>query len=295
VLYRNGGIFMIRELVIISGKGGTGKTSVAASFAALAKNAVIADCDVDAADLHLVLAPEKKSSADFEGGKKAFVDPGLCTDCGECVSYCRFDAIGDGFIVDQLACEGCGVCAHFCPAGAIEMRDHVSGKWFISATPFGTMVHARLGIAEGNSGKLVTLIKKKAREIAESESRGIIIVDGSPGTGCPVIATLSGAYFVLIVTEPTVSGLHDLERVFSLARRFRAKTAVCVNKADINAEMTGRIRDYCAEKGAVFCEEIPYDDDVVAAIVARRPLVEHSRGPAARGVEGIWRRISNEL
>lgn len=286
---------MIRELVIISGKGGTGKTSVAASFAALARNAVIADCDVDAADLHLVLDTTEKSTAVFEGGKKAFIDPVRCTCCKECISLCRFDAISDGCIVDPLACEGCGVCAHFCPADAIEMREHVSGTWSISATPFGPMVHARLGIAEGNSGKLVTLIKKKAREIAGAEDRDLVIIDGSPGTGCPVIATVSGASFVLIVTEPTVSGLHDLERVFALAKRFRAKTAVCVNKADINAEMTGRIREFCAEKGAVFCDEIPYDDDVAAAIVAGRPLVEHSRGPASTAVEAMWRRISNEL
>ncbi len=286
---------MIKELVIISGKGGTGKTSVAASFAALAENAVIADCDVDAADLHLLLSPREKSSEPFDGGKKAYIHPGLCTGCGECVIYCRFDAIGDYFVVDPLACEGCGVCARFCPADAIEMRDHISGDWFVSDTAYGPMVHARLGIAEGNSGKLVSLIRKKAKEMAEEDKRGLVIIDGSPGIGCPVIATLTGAHFALIVTEPTVSGLHDLGRIYELARRFRMKIAVCVNKADINREMSEKIRDFCSREGALFCEELPYDDDVTAAIVAGKPLVEYSRGPAALGVERVWGRILNEL
>lgn len=286
---------MVKELVIISGKGGTGKTSIAASFAALAENALIADCDVDAADLHLVLAPREKQAEPFGGGRKAFVSQGLCTGCGECVIYCRFDAIGDYFAVDPLACEGCGVCARFCPTDAIEMRDHVSGEWFVSETAYGPMIHARLGIAEGNSGKLVTLIRKTAKETAVKEKRDLVIIDGSPGIGCPVIATLTGAHFALIVTEPTVSGLHDLERIFTLAKRFRTKIAVCINKADINGGMAGKIRNYCAKEGALFCEELPYDDDVTASIVAGKPLVEHSRGPAALGVERVWGRIRDEL
>ena len=202
---------MIRELVIISGKGGTGKTSVAASLACLAQNKVIADCDVDAADMHLVLQPEMQQATVFEGGKKAVITRDTCTACGECLRYCRFDAISDDFIVDPISCEGCGVCAHFCPHGAIEMKNHVSGQWFISDTRHGPLIHAKLGIAEGNSGKLVTIIKKKAREIAGEKGYGLVIVDGSPGTGCPVIATMSGASLALIVTEPTVSGIHDLE------------------------------------------------------------------------------------
>jgi MinD superfamily P-loop ATPase len=290
-MYQN----MTNELVIISGKGGTGKTSVAASFAALSKNAVIADCDVDAADLHLVLNPNVKHTNPFEGGKKAYVNQELCTGCGSCVVYCRFDAIGDFFEVDPLSCEGCGVCAHFCPADAIEMRNHLSGTCFISETTYGPMIHAKLGIAEGNSGKLVTCIRSAAKEIAEKEKRELIIIDGSPGTGCPVIASLTGAHIAVIVTEPTVSGLHDLQRVYALAKRFRIKTAVCVNKADIHPAMSKHIREYCIQEGALFCEEIPYDDDAIAAIVARKPLVEHSRGPAARGVETIWRKLSDEL
>ncbi len=286
---------MIYEIVIISGKGGTGKTSIAASFAALAKNAVIADCDVDAADLHLMLAPKPQECSDFAGGKKAFVHSGLCMQCGDCVLYCRFNAIKDYFTVDSLACEGCGVCAHFCPTGAIEMRDHISGNWFVSSTAYGPMVHAKLGIAEGNSGKLVTLIRKKAHEIAEGDGRALVIVDGSPGVGCPVIATLTGASFVLIVTEPTVSGLHDLRRVFDLATRFRAKIAVCINKADINPEMADAIRRFCAEKNASFVMDIPFDEDVAASIVAGKPLVEHSSGTAARKIEEMWRMISDKL
>ncbi|MBP7736912.1 MAG: 4Fe-4S binding protein [Spirochaetes bacterium] len=283
----------MRELVIISGKGGTGKTSVAASLACLARNKVIADCDVDAADMHLVLKPDVRSTTVFAGGKKAVINGKTCTACGECLRYCRFDAISDDFAVDPISCEGCGVCVRFCPAGAVTMNDHVSGEWFLSDTRHGPLVHAKLGIAEGNSGKLVTLIKKKAREIAGEKGYELVIVDGSPGTGCPVIATMSGAAVALVVTEPTVSGIHDLKRIHELARHFNIKTAVCVNKADINLEKVAEIKTFCARNGITVAGEIPYDTDVSRAQIAGQSVVEHSAGAAAQSILSLWNRISS--
>ncbi|HOT46480.1 MAG TPA: 4Fe-4S binding protein [Spirochaetota bacterium] len=285
----------MQELVIISGKGGTGKTSMAASLAFLAKNKVIADCDVDAADMHLVLQPEVKQSTVFEVGLKASIGRDICKSCGECLRYCRFDAISDDFVVDPISCEGCGVCAHFCPHEAIEMKRHMSGKWFVSDTRHGPLVHAQLGIAEGNSGKLVTLIKKKAREIATEKGHELVIVDGSPGTGCPVIATVSGASLVLIVTEPTVSGMHDLRRVLELARHFNVRTAVCVNKADINPDNVAAIEAFCSNNGIPIAGAIPYDTDVTRAQIAGKSVVEHSNGQAARAIKTTWNTISEIL
>lgn len=285
---------MIRELVIISGKGGTGKTSIVAAMACLADNKVIADCDVDAADLHLVLKHRVIEEKPFEGGSKALVNESACTGCGLCVDYCRFDAIeeaGEVYRIDPISCEGCGVCVRFCPEEAISMVPHVSGSWRVSDTPWGPLVHARLGIAEGNSGKLVTLLKKKARAIASEKGYDLILVDGSPGTGCPVIATISGAALILIVTEPTVSGLHDLERVMDLASHFGIRCAVCVNKADINPEMTKRIGDYCEGRDAPLLGVIEYDPDVTAAQVAGTSIVEFSKGTASRSIRGLWERI----
>jgi len=283
---------MIRELVIISGKGGTGKTSVAASLACLAKNKVIADCDVDAADMHLVLKPEVKQSTVFEGGMKAAINRNICTSCGDCLRFCRFNAISDDYIVDPISCEGCGVCAHFCPARAIEMKRHVSGEWFVSDTRHGPLVNAQLGIAEGNSGKLVTVIKKKAREIANEKGYELIIVDGSPGIGCPVIATVSGAALVLIVTEPTMSGIHDLRRVYELARHFNVRAAVCINKADINLDNVAEIEAFCSNNGIPVAGAIPYDTDVTRAQIAGKSVVEYSNGPAMRAIETMWNNIS---
>ena len=289
---------MIRELVIISGKGGTGKTSIAAAMACLADHKVIADCDVDAADLHLVLDHRVVEEEPFEGGRKARVEEPACTGCGICAEYCRFDALVGSrgtFRVDAVACEGCGVCARFCPGKAIVMEPHVSGTWRVSETPRGPLVHARLGIAEGNSGKLVTLIKKKARALATERGFDLILVDGSPGTGCPVIATISGAALVLVVTEPTVSGLHDLERVMDLAAHFGVPAAVCVNKGDINPEMTERIRAFCETRGTPLLGVIEYDPEVTAAQVAGKSVVECSDGPASRGMKALWERLRNAM
>ncbi|GAI05092.1 unnamed protein product, partial [marine sediment metagenome] len=219
----------MKQIVVISGKGGTGKSVIAGSFASLAKNKVMADCDVDAADLHLLLHPTVKETHEFSGGKTAFIDERRCTECGKCQEVCRFEAI-DNYVVDPISCEGCGVCFHICPEKAIKMVDDLSGKWFVSETKYGPFVHAKLGIAEENSGKLVTLVRQNAKLIAEKEKRDFVIIDGPPGIGCPVIASLSGVDIALIVTEPTLSGIHDLERIVGVAHHFGIKGVVCINK-----------------------------------------------------------------
>jgi len=286
---------MIKELVVISGKGGTGKTSITSSLAFLAADKVMADCDVDAADLHLILHPRVISDESFIGSSKAVIDHKKCTGCGECVNLCRFDAITDEFVVHTLSCEGCGVCAHFCPEKAIEMKPYESGRWFVSETDHGPFVHARLGMAEGNSGKLVTIIRKKAKEIAEEKGFGLIIVDGSPGTGCPVIATVTGASFLLIVTEPTVSGVHDLKRALELAAHFNIPSAVCVNRADINLEKSAEIEGICAAAKVMFSGRIPYDRDVTAAQMQGKSVVEYSSGPAASAIRELWKKVQGAL
>jgi MinD superfamily P-loop ATPase len=286
---------MIKELVIISGKGGTGKTSISGSFAALAENKVMADCDVDAADLHIIMNHKILSDESFSTSRKAVIDPDACIGCGKCVELCRFDAITDDFKIKTLSCEGCGVCAAFCPAEAIKMVDHESGRWFVSDTDKGPLVHACLGMAEGNSGKLVALLRKKARAIAEEKGYNLIIVDGSPGTGCPVIASVTGASYLLIVTEPTVSGLHDLKRALELAAHFRVKSGVCVNRADINSEVASEIEAYCSSKGISFLGTIPYDKDVTYAQIAGKSVIEHSKGPASAAIKELWNRLSSEI
>ena len=277
----------MKELVVISGKGGTGKTSVVACLAALADNTVLADCDVDAADLHLVLAPDIKHREEFSGGRMARIEPDLCTSCGTCLDVCRFDAVmapeteGEPYAIDPVLCEGCGVCHYFCEFGAIPFEEQVNGEWYISDTRHGPMVHARLGVAEENSGKLVSTVRREARRIAEEQGRDLIIVDGSPGIGCPVIASITGADMALSVTEPTLSGEHDLERVAALAKHFDIPAAVCVNKADINPEMTERIRARCNDNGLTFAGTIEYDTSFTRAQLQVRSLVELDGDPPA--------------
>lgn len=285
----------MKELVIISGKGGTGKTSITASFAALAKNVVLADCDVDAADLHLVLRPQIESHHEtFTSGHTASIRSLDCNGCGLCQDVCRFDAIQqDGVVykVDPYTCEGCGVCVEFCPARAIDFPEQVCGEWFTSATRCGEMVHARMNTGAENSGKLVSLVRQEARKIAEQQNSDYLLVDGPPGIGCPVIASITGADAVLVVTEPTLSGEHDLQRVLELTDHFGIPAKVCINKWDINPEMSDRIEAKTKATGAVPIGRIPYDKDVTAAQMNGLTLMEESDGPASQAIKEIWRKL----
>jgi len=295
----------MKELVIISGKGGTGKTSIVAAFAALAKNAVLADCDVDAADLHLVLEPKIKQTSDFSGGKQASIITEKCIGCGKCQDMCRFDAIdfnGRGndvvdktFTIDPVSCEGCKVCVEFCPVDAIEFNDHINGQWFVSDTRFGPMVHAKLGIAEENSGKLVTLIRKEAKHIAQEQKKDLLIVDGSPGIGCPVIASITAADLVLVVTEPTLSGKHDLDRVSKLTENFGIKTLVCVNKSDVNPRITDQISEDAQKQGIKVIGKIAYDEAFTKAQMIKASVVEYTSGAITEQIKALWRQVTYAL
>lgn len=295
----------MRELVVISGKGGTGKTSIVASFAALAHNPVLADCDVDAADLHLLLDPKIKQTHDFSGGKLASIVAQKCIGCGRCQEVCNFDAAlfnGPGndvvektYTIDPVSCEGCGVCVYFCPVEAIKFEDAVNGQWFVSETRFGAMVHAKLGIAQENSGKLVSLIRKEAKQIAAKGNNDLIIVDGSPGIGCPVIASIAGADLVLVVTEPTLSGRHDLDRVAELTEHFNIPTAICINKCDINSKVAEEIKNMAIERNLKVVGEIAYDPAVTKAQIAAKSIVEHSNGGIKKQVVSLWESVLGEL
>lgn len=295
----------MKEIVVISGKGGTGKTSIVASFAALAKNAVLADCDVDAADLHLVLQPDIKKTRDFSGGKLASIITAKCIGCGRCEDVCNFDAaIFNGpandvvertYTIDSIACEGCKVCVEFCPVDAIEFEDTINGQWFISNTRFGPMVHAKLGIAQENSGKLVSLIRKEAKRIATEQNRDLIIVDGSPGIGCPVIASITGANLVLAVTEPTISAQHDLDRVIELTEHFRIPTAVCINKYDINVKIAEAIERKTNERDLKVVGRIAYDTAVTKAQLAAKSIVEYSNNGLKEQIVLLWESILDIL
>ena len=283
---------MIREIVIVSGKGGTGKTSLAAAFAALAKNGILCDADVDAADLHLLMQPEVKERTDFMGGSKAVINPDLCTGCGTCLTLCRFDAISDRYEVDPIRCEGCGVCVDFCPEQAIDFPVQRCGEWYISATRFGPMVHARLGIAEENSGRLVSLVRKETRQLAEERGLDLILTDGPPGIGCPVIAAIGGATALVIVVEPTVSGIHDMERVVDLAAHFRVPGLVIVNKYDLNVEMTEAIEKLAVQRNLVVLGRVPFDPVFTRSMVQGQTLFEYgAETPTRQVVRDIWAKI----
>lgn len=289
------GVKAMKELVIVSGKGGTGKTSIAACFAALARNKVMADADVDAADLFILLEPDIRKREIFRGGYTALLDREICVECGECLELCRYGAISDDYVIDAVDCEGCGVCAHFCPVEAIEMQETVCGEWYVSETRYGPFVHARLGIAEENSGKLVTTVRHNARLIAEEKGFDLVVVDGPPGIGCPVISAVTGAHLLFIVTEPTLSGIHDMKRVADLGRHFQIPIAACVNKSDLNAEMSEEIRKYCEQTDIHLLGLIPYDSVVTRALVQKKTVVEYGEGPVATEIKKIWTGLSDLL
>lgn len=329
----------MKELVIVSGKGGTGKTSVVAAFAALAPNQVLADCDVDAADLHLLLQPEIRERHLFRSGHEAVIRQQDCIGCGVCLAYCRFDAVrqtsgidaawifrmtpvncnecdfcvrscpvkaadmitamktacGDtdraAFMIDPISCEGCGVCVDACPADAIDFPERIAGEWYLSDTRCGPMVHARLGIAAENSGKLVSLVRLEARRVAEAENRDFILVDGPPGIGCPVIASITGASLALVVTEPTLSGRHDLQRIVELTRHFRIPAAVCINKWDLNPDLSAQIETEATNAGVTPVGRIRYDGSVTAAQIAGKSVLEFTRDGAAQDMEKVWSQV----
>lgn len=277
----------MKEIVILSGKGGTGKTTIVGSFAALSENKVLVDCDVDAADLHLLLSPEEKQKNEFWSGQTAYIDEDTCIECELCQKICRFDAIRN-FEVDPVSCEGCGFCSHVCPVEAISMEDSMSGHWFISGTAYGPLVHARLGIAQENSGKLVALVREQAKNIAREQNLDYIISDGPPGIGCPVISSLSGVNLAFLVTEPTLSGMHDLDRVIDLCRHFGVPARVCINKFDLNEENARQIEKQCLDRGIEIVGKVPFDNVVIESIVEGVPVVEYSDGRVTREITRMW-------
>ncbi|RLC93648.1 MAG: (4Fe-4S)-binding protein [Chloroflexi bacterium] len=291
----------MKQLVILSGKGGTGKTTVAASLAHLASqelSIVLADADVDAANLELVLDPTKQEEHDFMGGQIAIIDPEKCTACGICADVCRFDAVIPGdetYRIDALACEGCAACFYQCPEEAIRMEEQHAGKWFRSDTRFGPLFHAHLFAGQENSGKLVTLVKQQGRLLAMDTDGELLLVDGPPGIGCPVISASAGADMALHVVEPTVSGVHDLERILGTTDHFGVPSLVAINKADLNVARADEIAAFCAERGVEVAGRIPYDTIVTEAMVQGRPVTDYTDGPVAEAVRQVWKGIKRYL
>ena len=296
----------MKQLVILSGKGGTGKTTVAAALAHLASQEfpiVLADADVDAANLELVLDPVKREEHDFMGGQVAVIDPEGCTGCGICEAVCRFDAVHPpaetpfsyAYRVDPLACEGCAACYYQCPERAIRMKEQQAGRWFRSDTRFGPLFHAHLFAGQENSGKLVTLVKQQARLLAMDTGAPLVLVDGPPGIGCPVISASAGADLALLVVEPTVSGVHDLERILGTTEHFGVPALVAVNKADLNPARADEIAAFCADRGVGMAGRIPYDTVVTEAMVRGRPVTEHTEGPVTKALRAIWAHVKSHL
>lgn len=285
----------IQEVVIISGKGGTGKTSVTAALAALGPKKVLADCDVDAADLHLILAPDNVRTEDFIAGERAFINAEACVGCGLCLEHCRYGGVSADFRIINENCEGCGVCAFVCPVDAAVMLPRHCGAWYVADTRFGSLVHARLGIAEENSGKLVTTVRKTARTLAEEQGVSLILTDGPPGIGCPVIASLGGADLAVAVAEPTTSALHDLKRVRELTKHFDIPLLVIINKSGINEETVKVIRTYCDDNDVEVVGTLPYDNAFTKAQIQALSVVEYD--PEGRGQDllEIWNRIQARL
>jgi len=289
------------ELVIASGKGGTGKTSLTGALAQLAGRAVLVDCDVDAADLHLIIPHKVNGEHDFLSSRKAAIDTELCDACGTCQEYCRFNSIkikrdsqlppGMRFEVDPLACEGCGLCVHLCPTGAIRFDRVVSGRWFQSESEHGPFLHARLGLAQSNSGRLVSLLRQRARQIAEKSEIDLVIVDGPPGIGCPTIAALTDASYLLIVTEPSLSAIHDMERLADLAAHFEIPTGICINKYDISEEISRRAEKFAAERDLTIHGKIPYDKAFTDAQLQGRSYLTTGSLEGIERIRKLWRSV----
>ena len=282
----------MKQIAIVSGKGGTGKTTITAALAVLAQNIVIADCDVDAPDLHMLLHPQIMKTQEFRGSKLAVIDRTKCTKCGLCQTTCRFDAIDESLQIDPFSCEGCGVCVVVCPEEAISLQERISGYAFISKTKYGTMSHAKLNPGEANSGKLATLVRHNARQTADEENRDLILIDGPPGIGCPVIASVTGVDTGLVVTEPTMSGIHDLDRALQLLNHFNILPLICINKYDINIKNTEKIVKLCEKKKVEVAGKIPFDPIVTEAMVAGKTIVEHSpENIVSQEIETTWKRV----
>jgi MinD superfamily P-loop ATPase len=283
----------MKQVTILSGKGGTGKTTITACFAALSKNAVFADCDVDASNLHLLLNPEVKKTMEFKGLNVAYINPEKCIECGRCMELCRFNAIKD-YTVDPIHCEGCKVCVANCPVDAIEYNERISGYAYISETKYGPMSHARLTPGMENSGKLVTLVRQNSSKLAEEHGRSLVLVDGSPGIGCPVIASIANVDASIVVVEPTLSGIHDLKRALELLEHFEVIPYVIVNKYDINEENTEDTEKFCNENDIMLLGKVPFDPAVTKAMVQRSPVVEFDRdSPTSKAILNTWKRFSN--
>jgi MinD superfamily P-loop ATPase len=285
----------VRQLTVISGKGGTGKTSITAALASLADHAVCADCDVDAADLHLILKPTINKTIQFHGLKLASVNNKICTKCKLCYENCTFKAIDEDINIIKEECEGCGVCAYICPVDAIEMVDRESGYAYLSTTRFGPMAHALLKTAEEASGKLVTVVRNNAKILAEKEHKDLILIDGPPGIGCPVISSITGVNLVLIVTEPTLSAIHDLKRIHGVAQHFKIPAIVCINKYNINSKNTQKIEQYCAENNLDVVGKLPYDTIITEAMIHEKTVIEYSKGDFSNLMVKMWNSIKTRL
>lgn len=299
----------MKQLVVLSGKGGTGKTCLTACFAHLAAcgsdpmPAVLADADVDASNLELVLQPTLNEIHPFQGGSVAVIDPELCEGCGTCAEVCRFDAVLEpgaagrmSYTIDPIACDGCAACVYTCPTHAIRMQPQMAGEWFYSTSRFGPLYHAALKPAQENSGKLVTLVKQQARLYALDHAIELVLVDGPPGIGCPVISAASGASLALIVAEPSAAGIHDLERVLKLVAHFKLPALVCVNKADLYHQGTAEIEVACLEQCIEVIGRIPFDSSVTEAMILGEPVTAYSPdAPSSQEIQKIWRRVQKRL
>jgi MinD superfamily P-loop ATPase len=290
----------MKEIVVISGKGGTGKTSITASFAVLGgSDVVVADCDVDAADMHLLLKPDFQFSEEFYSGEIASIEQSSCIACGKCAEVCRFDAISftnSLYTIDSLSCEGCGYCSQVCPTSAIINKSRLSGKWFVSTIKTGSkMFHARLDIGADNSGKLVAKVKNEAQKLASEEVKPFVLIDGSPGIGCPVVSSLSGANFVVLVVEPSVSGVHDLKRVYQVVKNFNIKAGCIINKANLNTEKQQEIKNFLIEENIVHLADLPYDENFTKAMVNGMTIVEYEQSELKNKLSQTWEKIKTIL